>query len=458
MHISHPTHPSDDLCAPPATARYHERLMEPLSRLPTADLAAFHARVQERYTAFQQRGLSLDLTRGKPSSAQLDLSSELLALPGPADVRAADGTDVRNYGGLQGLPELRALLAPFYGVPPAQLVVGGNSSLALMHDAIAYALLTGTGGDAPPWSRESRVAFLCPVPGYDRHFAICEDFGIEMIPVPLTDDGPDLALVEQLVRDDASIKGMWCVPKYSNPTGTVYAAATVERLAAMPAAAPDFRLFWDDAYAVHHLTAERATIPSLVDLCARHGHPDRAFVFGSTSKITLAGAGVALFAGSPANVAWYLGRMGKRTIGGDKVNQLRHVRYLRDAAGLLALMDRHRAVIAPKFAAVTAAFERELAGTGVASWTTPKGGYFISLDVQDGCAREVVRLAKAAGVELTPAGATWPHGRDPRDRNIRVAPTFPDLATVTTAADGVAISVLLATSQALLRTQPARTA
>ena len=216
-------------------------------------------------------------------------------------------------------------------------------------------------------------------------------------------------MVEQLVRDDAGIKGMWCVPKYSNPTGTVYAAATVERLAAMPAAAPDFRLFWDDAYAVHHLTAERATIPSLVDACARHGHPDRAFVFGSTSKITLAGAGVALFGGSPANVAWYLGRMGKRTIGGDKVNQLRHVRYLRDAAGLLALMDRHRAVIAPKFAAVTAAFERELAGTGVASWTTPKGGYFISLDVQDGCAREVVRLAKAAGVALTPAGATWPH-------------------------------------------------
>ena len=220
---------------------------------------------------------------------------------------------------------------------------------------------------------------------------------------------------------------------------------------------PDFRLFWDDAYAVHHLTAERATIPSLVDLCARHGHPDRAFVFGSTSKMTLAGAGVALFGGSPANVAWYLGRMGKRTIGGDKVNQLRHVRYLRDAAGLLALMDRHRAVIAPKFAAVTAAFDRELAGTGVASWTTPKGGYFISLDVQDGCAREVVRLAKAAGVELTPAGSTCPHGGDPRDRNIRVAPTFPDLATVTTAAEGVAISVLLATLQALLG-QPARTA
>ena len=432
--------------------------MEPLSGLPTADLAAFRDRVQERYNAFQQRGLSLDLTRGKPSSAQLDLSNGLLALPGPEDIRAADGTDVRNYGGLQGLPELCALLAPFYGVPPAQLVAGGNSSLALMHDAIAYALLTAPAAARRPGavSRGWRSSARCP--GYDRHFAICEDFGIEMIPVPLTDDGPDLAMVEQLVRDDAGIKGMWCVPKYSNPTGTVYAATTVERLAAMPAAAPDFRLFWDDAYAVHHLTAEPATIPSLVDLCARHGHPDRAFVFGSTSKITLAGAGVALFGGSPANVAWYLGRMGRRTIGGDKVNQLRHVRYLRDAAGLLALMDRHRAVIAPKFAAVTAAFDRELAGTGVASWSTPKGGYFISLDVQDGCAREVVRLAKAAGVALTPAGATWPHGRDPRDRNIRVAPTFPDLATVTTAAEGVAISVLLATSQALLRAQPARTA
>jgi DNA-binding transcriptional MocR family regulator len=438
-------------------ARYHHRIVTPLSALPTTELAAFHDRVRRRYDAFKQRGLALDLTRGKPSSEQLDLSNQLLELPGEHDYRSDDATDVRNYGGLQGLPELRALLAPLFGVPPAQVVLGGNSSLALMHDAVAYALLKGTVDSPRPWTRESRVAFLCPVPGYDRHFAILEDFGIEPIPVPLTDEGPDMTVVERLVAGDAGIKGMWCVPKYSNPTGTVYSAATIDRLGSMPAAAPDFRLFWDNAYAVHHLTDERTEIANVVEACARHGHPHRPFVFGSTSKMTLAGAGVALFAGSPANVAWYLVRMGKRTIGGDKVNQWRHVRYLRDGAGLQALMDRHRAIVAPKFAAVIAAFERDLAGTGVASWPVPKGGYFISLDVRDGCAADVVRLAREAGVALTPAGATFPRGHDPHDRNIRVAPTFPDLATVTSAAEGMAISVLLATSSALLG-QPARSA
>jgi DNA-binding transcriptional MocR family regulator len=424
--------------------------MSMLAALPTADLTAFRERIQRRYDAFASRGLSLDLTRGKPSTAQLDLSNALLALPGAADHTAADGSDVRNYGGLQGLPELRALLAPLFGVAPAQVVLGGNSSLALMHDALAYAMLTGTVGSPRPWSQEPRRAFLCPVPGYDRHFAITEDFGFDLIPVPLGEAGPDMDMVEQLVADPA-VKGIWCVPKYSNPTGTIYSAATIERLAAMTTAAPDFRVIWDDAYVVHHLTAERIAIPSLLDACARHQHPHRPFVFGSTSKITLGGAGVALFAGSPDNVRWYLGRMGKRTIGGDKVNQLRHVRHLRDTAGLLALMDRHRAIVAPKFARVIDTFDRELGGTGVASWTAPKGGYFISLDVLDGCAAEVVRLAGQAGVALTPAGSTYPLGQDQRDRNIRIAPTFPDLATVTAAADGVAVSVLLAASTALLR-------
>ena len=378
----------------------------------------------------------------------------MLALPGTADYLAADQTDTRNYGAPQGLPELRALLAPLFGVTAAQVVLGNNSSLALMHDAIVYSLLTGTVGSPRPWSKESRVAFLCPVPGYDRHFAICQDFGIEMIPVDLGDDGPDMEAVEGLVREDAGIKGMWCVPKYSNPTGTVYSASTIERLAAMPAAAPDFRIFWDNAYAVHHLTSERVEIPSVVEACARHGHANRPFVFGSTSKITLAGAGVALFAGSPDNVAWYLGRIGKRTIGSDKLNQLRHVRFLRDTEGLLTLTDRHRTITAPKFAAVIEAFERHLAGTGVASWVVPRGGYFISLEVPDGCAKDVVRLATEAGVVLTPAGATYPFGRDPRDRHIRIAPTFPDLATVATAAEGVALCVLLSAATALL-TQPA---
>jgi DNA-binding transcriptional MocR family regulator len=428
--------------------------MSTLDTMSAGALATFREQVQARYDGFKGRGLKLDLTRGKPSSEQLDLSNGLLGLPGEAGYRTGDGTDTRNYGVPQGLPELRALLAPLFGVTAAQVVLGNNSSLALMHDAIVYSLLTGTVGSPRPWSKESRVAFICPVPGYDRHFAICQDFGIEMIQVDLRDDGPDMGAVERLVREDAGIKGMWCVPKYSNPTGTVYSASTIERLAAMPAAAPDFRIFWDNAYAVHHLTPERVEIASLVEACARHGHPNRPFVFGSTSKITLAGAGVSLFASSADNVAWYLGRVGKRTIGGDKMNQLRHVRFLRDTDGLLALMDGHRAIVAPKFTAVVEAFERHLAGTGVASWMAPRGGYFITLDVMDGCATDVVRLSTEAGVALTPAGATYPFGRDPRDRNIRIAPTFPDLATVATAAEGVALSVLLSTATALLK-QPA---
>lgn len=421
----------------------------PLDQLSAADLAAVHADVRTRYDAFKTRGLALDLTRGKPADAQLDVSSALLTLPGANDYRAADGTDCRNYGVLQGLPELRALLAPLFGVTAAQTILGDNSSLGLMHDTLAYALLTGMCDSPRPWMREERIAVLCPVPGYDRHFAICQGFGIEMINVPLTDEGPDLAEVERLVASDPTIKAMWCIPKYNNPTGTVYSASVVERLAAMTTAAPDFRLLWDNAYAVHHLTATRIEIPSIVELCARHGHPNRAFVYGSTSKVTLAGAGVALVAASADNVAWYLKQMGRRSIGGDKVNQLRHVRYFGDTNGLLAQMDRHRAIIAPKFATVIDVFTRELAGTGVATWTEPKGGYFISLDVLDGCAREVVRLAKDAGVALTPAGSTFPYGKDPRDRNIRIAPTFPSAETVAPAAEGVALSVLLATTTAL---------
>ena len=425
--------------------------MSRLDTLSTDDLVALRDQVQSQYDAFKRRSLKLDLTRGKPSSEQLNLSNGLLTLPGDADYLAADKTDTRNYGMPQGLPELRALLAPVFGVTADQIVLGNNSSLALMHDAIVYALLKGTVGSPRPWSKESRVAFICPVPGYDRHFAICQDFGIEMIPVDLNNDGPDMDAVERLVRDDAGIKGMWCVPKYSNPTGTVYSSSTIERLAALSAAAPDFRIFWDNAYAVHHLTAERVDIPSMVDACARHGNPNRAFVFGSTSKITLAGAGVALFASSAANVAWYLGRVGKRTIGGDKLNQLRHVRFLGNTDGLLALMDRHRAIVAPKFASVIDTLERHLAGMGVATWVVPRGGYFISIDVRDGCAKDVVRLATEAGVALTPAGATYPFGQDPRDRNIRIAPTFPDIDTLTVAAEGVALCVLLSASTALLK-------
>jgi DNA-binding transcriptional MocR family regulator len=424
--------------------------MPDLIHADTGALGAAHDDARKKLEAFATRGLKLDLTRGKPANAQLDLSSALLALPGQDDYLAADKTDARNYGGLQGLAELRALLAPAFGLTADTTIIGGNTSLGLMHDALVYALLAGTPDSARPWSREEQVKFLCPVPGYDRHFAICEDFGIEMVLVPLDADGPDMDLVEELVASDPSIKGMWSIPKYSNPTGTVYSAEVVERLARMKAAAPDFRIWWDNAYALHHLTDERVEIANIVEACARHGHPNRALVFGSTSKITLAGAGVALFGSSPANVAWYLKRMGRRTIGGDKVNQLRHVRMLKNADGLLARMDEHRAIIAPKFRTVLDTFDAFLSGSGVARWTDPKGGYFISLDVLDGCASAVVKLAKQVGVELTPAGSTYPYGKDPNDRNIRIAPTYPDAATIGPAAEGVALSVLVATTGRLL--------
>lgn len=411
-------------------------------------LRARHDEVSRLYQQFAARQLKLNLTRGKPASKQLDLSEQLLRLPG--EQHQADGVDCRNYGELQGLKSLRDLLAPFYGVASgAQVVLGDNASLGLMHDAVVYSLLKGTSDSAQPWSREARVAFLCPVPGYDRHFSICRQYGIEMIPVPMTADGPDMDAVERLVASDPQIKGMWCVPKYSNPCGTVYSDATIERLARMKTAAADFRLFWDNAYAVHHLTEQRIEIASILDACERAGNGNRPFIFGSTSKVTFAGAGVSLFAGSAANVKWYLGNMGMRTIGGDKINQLRHLQLLSADGGIDALMDGHREILAPKFDAVLAAFDQLLAGTGVASWTRPQGGYFIALNVLEGCAKRVVELAREAGVELTPAGATHPLGNDPQDSVIRIAPSFPELPEVQAAAEGVAVCVLLAAIEKL---------
>ncbi len=389
------------------------------------------------YAALRERGLRLDLTRGKPSTEQLDL----ITLPTDDDYRAADGTDTRNYGGLTGLPELREIFTGFLQVPVAQLLALSNSSLTLMHDVVAHALLFPLPGGDRRWLGNS--AFLCPVPGYDRHFSVCEKFGIEMIPVPMLSDGPDMDVIEELVAADPRIKGMWCVPKYSNPTGVCYSSATVDRLAGMRTAAPDFRLFWDNAYAVHYLTPDGpAPIASVLDACERAGNSDRAFVFGSTSKITYPGAGVAFFGSSPANVSWLLGHLAKQTIGPDKVNQLRHARLLRDEAGVLELMDRHREILAPKFALVDSILRDGL--TGIASWTLPSGGYFMTLDVPDGCATEVVRLAAEAGVALTPAGATHPYGRDPRDRTIRLAPTFPSLADLEQAMRGLVTCVRLA--------------
>ena len=405
------------------------------------------ALVQKSYEAFKAKNLKLNLTRGKPAANQLDLSNQLLALPGRADVAAEDATDIRNYGGLQGLIEVRRLFSGILGAPADQIVVANNSSLALMHDCIVYSLLKGTCDSFAPWSKQGEIAFLCPVPGYDRHFRICEDYGIRMISVPLGDDGPDLGKVEGLAAQDASIKGMWCVPKYSNPTGAIYSHSVIERLASMKTAAPDFRLFWDNAYSVHHLTSDRIQIANVLEVCAKHGNPNRPLVFASTSKVTLAGAGLALFASSKANVKWLLDRLTPRTIGPDKVNQLRHLRFLKNEDEILTLMDRHRALIAPKFKKVLEIFDAKLSGVPDVSWTRPKGGYFISLEVPQGCARRVVALAKEAGVELTPAGSTHPYGKDPDDRTIRIAPTFPDLPEVALAAEGVAICVQLAVAE-----------
>jgi len=373
----------------------------------------------------------------------------LLALPGAEDYVAEGAVDCRNYGGLQGLVEARRLFSTMMGAPPDQIIASNNSSLALMHDTVVYALLKGTCDSVTPWSQQGEISFLCPVPGYDRHFKICEDYGIRMIPVALREDGPDMDEVERLVAEDPSIKGMWCIPKYSNPTGTVYSDTVIERLAMMKTAALDFRLYWDNAYCVHHLTNDRIEIANVLELCARHGHPNRPFVFASTSKMTLAGAGLSMFAASKENISWLLERLTPRTIGPDKINQLRHVRFLKNEAGIRQLMDRHRALIAPKFQKVLDVFGEQLAHLPNVTWTKPKGGYFISLDVPNGCAQRVVALAKEAGVQLTPAGATHPYGKDPDDRTIRIAPTFPDLQEIAQAAEGVALSVLLATGEKL---------
>jgi DNA-binding transcriptional MocR family regulator len=394
----------------------------------------------EHYQAFKQLGLKLDMSRGKPAPEQLDLSNALAeALP---TYKAADGTDARNYGGTIGLPEARALFAELLDVPAAQVVVDSSASLSLMHDVIVYSLLNGVPGHAP-WV-QNPVTFLCPVPGYDRHFAICEARGIKMINVPMTADGPDMDLVEKLVAEDASIKGMWIVPKYSNPGGVVYSDQVVQRLAAMKTAAPDFRLLWDDAYRFHHLGEKNVAVANILAACETAGNPDRAIVFASSSKISWAGSGVAALAASPANIAWWTKLSGIRSIGPDKINQLRHVRFLKDLPTVEALMEQHRQLLKPKFDAVLAQFQALLGDVPGVSWTHPDGGYFIDLITPDGAAKRTVALAKEAGIVLTPAGAAFPYGLDPLDRHIRIAPSFPSLAEINQAAQGIALSLKLA--------------
>ena len=419
----------------------------PLRSLSADELATFLAAQQEAYAALQARELGLDLTRGKPSSAQLDLSDALLDLP--TSTTDATGTDVRNYGGLEGLAQLREIFAELLEVEKAQLICGGNSSLTMMHQALTYLLLWGGPGSERAWKDEPEVKFVCPVPGYDRHFSMLADFGIEMLTVPMHHDGPDVEAVAALVADDPAVKGMWVVPTYANPTGSVVSPDVARALMSMPTAAPDFRVFWDNAYALHHLGDEEVRSADALGLAAEAGNPDRPVMFASTSKITWAGAGVAFMAMSEANKAWFLRHLSMASIGPDKVNHLRHVQLFGDAEGVREHMRKHRALIAPKFAAVDAALTGTLEGLEIAEWTRPTGGYFVNLDVLDGTATRVVELAKQAGIALTPAGASFPHGQDPRDRNIRLAPTFPPLEQVETAMAGVATCVALAAAEQL---------
>ncbi|BDZ56954.1 aminotransferase class I/II-fold pyridoxal phosphate-dependent enzyme [Barrientosiimonas endolithica] len=418
-----------------------------LADLSAAELADALATQRTAYDRIREQGLTLDLTRGKPSSEQLDLSEELMRLP--QGHTAADGTDVRNYGGLAGLPELREIFAELLGVEPRQLVAGGNSSLTMMADTLKNLLLHGGVDSERPWLQEEKVTFVCPVPGYDRHFALLESLGIEMVTVPMNADGPDVEAVRRLVADDPSVKGMWLVPTYGNPTGITCSQEVAAELTAMPTAAPDFKILWDNAYALHHLTEDETKSADVLSLASAAGNPHRPVVFASTSKITFAGAGVAFLAGSPETVKWFTGHLGKSSIGPDKVNQLRHAQFFGDADGVRAHMAKHREIIKPKFDAVERILSDDLGDSGVARWTTPEGGYFVSLDVLPGTAGRVVELAKDAGVALTPAGASFPYGQDPDDTNIRLAPTLPPLAEVESAMAVVTTCVLLAAAEKL---------
>jgi DNA-binding transcriptional MocR family regulator len=419
----------------------------PLSEQSPDELAAFLVAQQAAYEELKGRGLALDLTRGKPSTAQLDLSDKLLGLPaGPRD---AYGVDTRNYGGLEGIRELREMFAELLWIEPEQVVAGGNSSLVMMREVLTDLMLKGGVDSERPWSAEEKVTFICPVPGYDRHFTLLNWFGIDTVTVPMNADGPDTAAVAALAASDPSIKGIWIVPTYANPTGSVVTLEVAERLASMPTAAPDFKIFWDNAYAFHHLTEDEAKSADILSLASAAGHPHRPIMFASTSKITYAGAGVAFLGGSVETVTWYVGHLGKGAIGPDKLNQLRHAQFFGSPAGVREHMVKQREIIAPKFAEVDHVLTNRLDGLGVATWSKPTGGYFVNLDVVDGTAARVVALAKEAGIALTPAGSSFPNGDDPDDRNIRLAPTFPELAEVSSAMDGVATCVLLAAAEKL---------
>lgn len=415
------------------------------------ELLALKESLNKEYAEAKAKGLALDMSRGKPSAKQLDVSLGLLdTINSSSDLKALDGTDCRNYGVLDGIPEAKKLMADMMGTTPDHVIVYGNASLIIMYDQISRAYTHGILGNTP-WCKLDKVKFLCPVPGYDRHFAITERFGIEMINIPMSESGPDMGMVEEYVSKDASVKGIWCVPKYSNPQGYTYSEETVKRMAALKPAAEDFRIFWDNAYVIHDLYDDnKDEIADIISECEKAGNPDMVFEFASTSKVSFPGSGIAALATSANNIADIKKQLTIQTIGHDKLNQLRHVRFFKDINGLKEHMRKHAEFMRPKFEAVESVLEEELGGLGIGSWTEPKGGYFISFEAMDGCAKAIVAKCKEAGVKLTGAGATFPYGKDPKDSNIRIAPSFPTPEEMKQAADLFVLCVKLVSVEKLL--------
>ena len=415
------------------------------------ELLALKESLNKEYAEAKAKGLSLDMSRGKPAAKQLDISLGLLdTINSSSDLKSEDGTDCRNYGVLDGIPEAKKLMADMMGTTPDYVIVYGNASLNIMYDQISRAYTHGILGNTP-WCKLDKVKFLCPVPGYDRHFAITERFGIEMINIPMSESGPDMGMVEEYVSKDASVKGIWCVPKYSNPQGYTYSEETVKRMAALKPAAEDFRIFWDNAYVIHDLYDDKKDeIADIISECEKAGNPDMVFEFASTSKVSFPGSGIAALATSANNIADIKKQLTIQTIGHDKLNQLRHVRFFKDINGLKEHMRKHAEFIRPKFEAVEEVFEKELSGLGIGSWTEPNGGYFISFEAMDGCAKAIAAKCKEAGVKLTGAGATFPYGKDPKDSNIRIAPSFPTPEELKQAADLFVLCVKLVSVEKLL--------